>query len=197
MKGNFADIDYITIFMYACFYRYIEAWEEMRKQGVLERFDDIIVACGSGGTAVGMAVGNYLTGCKVKVHAILVAPEMESISQHVKDCFKDLGLKEDDCEEALDIVDGYVGRGYDLTEPEDIKDITEVARASGIFLDPVYTGKAFKGLISELKSNKERFKGNRILFMHTGGLFLFYDGRFNGELQNAFSKLYRKCESSK
>lgn len=35
-------------------------------QGVLERFTDIVVTVGSGGTASGLAIGNYLTGSKLK-----------------------------------------------------------------------------------------------------------------------------------
>jgi len=35
-------------------------------QNVCERVDDIVTACGSGGTVAGLAVGNYLTGQKVK-----------------------------------------------------------------------------------------------------------------------------------
>ena len=45
---------------------YIEAFQELVTQGVLENFDDIVVATGSGGTICGLAVGNYLTGMKVK-----------------------------------------------------------------------------------------------------------------------------------
>ena len=43
-----------------------------------------------------------------------------------------------------------------------------MARTSGIMLDPVYTGKAVKGLLHEVKVNPTRFKGQRILFIHTG-----------------------------
>jgi D-cysteine desulfhydrase len=40
----------------------------------------------------------------------------------------------------------------------------------GIFLDPVYTGKAFYGMTQELKKNPGVF-GERIVFIHTGGIF--------------------------
>ena len=33
---------------------------------VLEDYDDIVVTVGSGGTASGIAIGNYLTGSKLK-----------------------------------------------------------------------------------------------------------------------------------
>ena len=34
-------------------------------QNVLEDYDDIVVTVGSGGTASGIAIGNYLTGSKL------------------------------------------------------------------------------------------------------------------------------------
>ena len=37
------------------------------QQGVLEEFDDIVLAVGSGGTAEGIAIGNYLTGSKLRL----------------------------------------------------------------------------------------------------------------------------------
>ena len=46
---------------------YIQAWQEMVDvQGICESFDDVVVACGSGGSIAGLAIGNYLTGQKVK-----------------------------------------------------------------------------------------------------------------------------------
>lgn len=43
---------------------------------------------------------------------------------------------------------------------------------TGVVLDPTYTGKAVRGLVSELNKNPSRFKGNQILFIHTGKRFL-------------------------
>ena len=48
--------------------------------------------------------------------------------------------------------------------------ICELARTEGIFLDPVYTGKAFYGMVQELQRDRQRF-GKRIVFIHTGGIF--------------------------
>ena len=45
---------------------FIEAFRELMDEGVLDNFDDIVVATGSGGTICGLAVANYLTGLKVK-----------------------------------------------------------------------------------------------------------------------------------
>jgi D-cysteine desulfhydrase len=66
--------------------------------------------------------------------------------------------------------DGYVGSGYGKAGSKELSLIREVARSEGILLDPVYTGKAFYGMSQELERNPEVF-GDRIVFIHTGGLF--------------------------
>ena len=40
---------------------------------------------------------------------------------------------------------------------------------SGVMLDPVYTVKAVNGMLTEMANNPQRFKGKRVLFVHTGG----------------------------
>lgn len=45
---------------------YIEAWREMIEQKVQNSFDDIVIACGSGGSSTGLAIANYLTGSRVR-----------------------------------------------------------------------------------------------------------------------------------
>jgi D-cysteine desulfhydrase len=48
--------------------------------------------------------------------------------------------------------------------------MSAVCRSDGIVLDPVYTGKAFHGIVTELKKDPKRF-GSTIAFIHTGGMF--------------------------
>ena len=49
------------------FYGYLEAYHELMQQGVTDHVTDIVFTCGSGGTAEGLAVANYLaTNCKLK-----------------------------------------------------------------------------------------------------------------------------------
>lgn len=57
--------------------------------------------------------------------------------------------------------------GYALSFPESEKAIKAFAEMEGILLDSVYTGKAAAALF-EYSSNK-KFKGENILFIHTGG----------------------------
>ena len=67
------------------------------------------------------------------------------------------------------------GRGYARSTEEELSFIRDVARATGVLLDPVYSGKALLGLIKELRNAPDKFVGKRILFVHTGGLFGLYD----------------------
>lgn len=85
-------------------------------------------------------------------------------------------------EDITDIIDGYKGDGYGISTPEDHKRIQEICAASGVVVDPVYTNKGLTGLLGELASNPKRFKGNRILYIHTGGLFNVFDGRISSEI---------------
>jgi D-cysteine desulfhydrase len=75
--------------------------------------------------------------------------------------------------EELDLVDGYVGDGYGINRPGEWEVFLEIARTEGLLLDPVYTGKAFLGLMGELEGNPERL-GRRVLFIHTGGQFALF-----------------------
>ncbi|MCH7496136.1 MAG: tryptophan synthase subunit beta [Candidatus Marinimicrobia bacterium] len=45
-----------------------------------------------------------------------------------------------------------------------------LSRTEGIILDPVYTGKAFHGMLNEIK-NGRLSSANNIIFVHTGGIF--------------------------
>jgi D-cysteine desulfhydrase len=70
----------------------------------------------------------------------------------------------------IDIVDGHVGLGYAKSRPEELATIRDVCKSDGIVLDPVYTGKAFHGVATELRKNPKKF-GSAVAFVHTGGMF--------------------------
>ena len=48
--------------------------------------------------------------------------------------------------------------------------IAKTARETGMVLDPVYTGKAMHGVITEINRGNPLLYGN-VLFIHTGGEF--------------------------
>ena len=70
----------------------------------------------------------------------------------------------------IEILDGYVGRGYALSRKEELDFIRDFARMEGLVLDPVYTGKCMYGFACEVDKGSFQKSGN-VLFLHTGGLF--------------------------
>jgi L-cysteate sulfo-lyase len=61
----------------------------------------------------------------------------------------------------------FVGEGYGLIDEGVVEALKLAARTDGILLDPVYTGKAMKGLAT--LANLGRFDGETVVFLHTGG----------------------------
>ncbi|RDD45412.1 Bifunctional D-cysteine desulfhydrase/1-aminocyclopropane-1-carboxylate deaminase, mitochondrial [Trichoplax sp. H2] len=163
---------------------YIECFRELVEQGLYENFDDIVVTCGSGGSTCGLALSNYLTGSKVKMHAICICSDANYFYQHIDETLQQLKLSDQvKARDIVDIIDGYAGLGYGLSTEDEMKFAYDVSKSTGIILDPVYNTKAVKGMLHELEHNPERFQGRRILYIHTGGIFGAYDGRFNNMLE--------------
>lgn len=131
----------------------------------------VVYACGSGGTGAGLVAGAEMLSWAARGHRVAgvnVCDDRDYFVEVIGRITGDMGLDIDPAR--IDIVDGYVGRGYALSRPEELALIAEVARTEGVLLDPVYTGKAFYGLVSELERDPTRF-GQRIVFLHTGGVF--------------------------
>ncbi len=135
----------------------------------------IVSATGSGGTSAGLILGNKIFDFNARVVGINVCDDhdyfVRVIGEICENAISDYQLEIDFSRDSdINIIDGYVGRGYALSRPEELAEICGLARTEGIFLDPVYTGKAFFGMLQELKQNPKCF-GERIIFIHTGGIF--------------------------
>ena len=55
-----------------------------------------------------------------------------------------------------------------ITFNKPAENIIEISRTTGVLVDPVYNIKAIRGMLTEMKNNPGRFKGKRILYIHTG-----------------------------
>ena len=140
-----------------------------------DRPTTIINATGSGGTSAGLILGTSMLGLNTRVVSINVCDDRDYFVKVIGEiCENAIANYQIDLpfsrERDIEIIDGYVGRGYALSQPEELALLRDVARIEGIFLDPVYTGKAFFGMTQELSRDPNRF-GARIVFMHTGGIF--------------------------
>lgn len=154
---------------------YISAWMELEKQSreIGIDFDFLVLPVSSGGTMAGVLIGEALTKAKVQTVGISVGPTREELRLNLKTLIEStlirLGLDIETPE--FQLRDEFVGKGYAVFDEETRTAIETVARKEGLLLDPVYTGKAFRGLLT-LARRKEI--GGRVLFWHTGGLPALY-----------------------
>jgi D-cysteine desulfhydrase len=158
---------------------YVAQMEELaadlkRLDGDVVKPTTVICATGSGGTTAGLALGARLSGAAIRVAGVNVCDDRDyfvAIIDEICRQFNRAWLPETSAGvPPYDIVDGYVGRGYALSRPGELAVIRDLVRLEGVVLDPVYTGKAYIGMMAELAKNPKVF-GDRIVFIHTGGLF--------------------------
>lgn len=147
---------------------YRDCFQEILAQEAEEEihFDTIVIAVGSGGTYAGLWQGNAETQSNKYILGYSVLSPQEEITQTIVDMLRESSPENVD-HEKIHISDEEVGEGYGKFTDEDIQFYHEVAKKTGILLDPVYTGKAFKGLYQDW----DQIPGENILFIHTGGLF--------------------------
>lgn len=151
---------------------YVSFVEELSKQVNLKNIRGICLAAGTGGTAAGILVGAAMLKLDIKVYAVNVLypkPEIETkIINLAEGAVMDFKLKTKIKKENLVIMDGYSSEGYKNITDKKLKLIKDFARATGIILDPAYTGKAFNAYYEKFLG---KGKGKKVIFLHTGGLF--------------------------
>lgn len=156
---------------------YIEATREIEEHNLKNhgriQFDDIVVACGSGGTIAGLALGSTLSNLKAKVHAFSVCDDPGYFYDFVQGLLDGLDAKVDS-HDIVNIQDAK-GLGYALNTTEELKFVKDIAAATGVILDPVYSGKAVYGMLNDMARNPSKWIGRKVLFIHTGGLLGLYD----------------------
>ena len=134
----------------------------------------IVCATGSGGTQGGLILGAWIHQINGQIFGINVCDNKKyfenKIGEDIDLWAKKYSLPNRAKKFHINIIEGYVGEGYGRASAEIFDTIREVATLEGILLDPVYTGKAFHGMISEIESGcLKNFED--ILFIHTGGIF--------------------------
>lgn len=155
--------------------------------------DYIYNTTGTGGTLPGLMAGKLMTGAATKIRRISIQTynpgdmvDYDVIVNRVKHVFNELKLEapaDDVIKAELDVDQGWIGPDYGIPYEESTAAIKEVASCDGIFLDPVYTGKGFAGVLSHIHSGKIP-QGSNVVFVHTGGTgALFAERKMVGALQ--------------
>lgn len=136
----------------------------------------ITCAVGTGGTLAGLALGVAARGWATRVIGVTVLYPPEVALHKTRAHAAAAAAYGAPPIGALTMLD-HRGRGYAQTTPAELASLGAVARGDGLVLDPVYTHKAFAGLVAFAERDPEAV-GARPLFVHTGGLlglFAFAD----------------------
>lgn len=153
---------------------YANAYAEMLEQTESLGFqpDAVIHASGSGGTQAGLAVAAKALTPNTQVFGISVSGDKETFGNDVLtiaiDTKKALRLDVSIQKEDILVLDEYLGEGYGIVT-QDVSDAIQlVSVKEGIFLDPVYTGKAMAALFDLIKKGTIK-REEKVVFFHTGG----------------------------
>ena len=162
---------------------YVEAVRELKKQLDDQdlNIDTIFFASSSGGTQAGLILGLELYALKAELIPIKIDKDetqnldMEAeVLEIVRQGTKLLKIKREYSLADITLNKNYNQAAYGvLTDKEKIA-INELALTEAILLDPVYTGRAFYGMLDFLNEKKLKLNSN-ILFWHTGGLPAIFD----------------------
>lgn len=154
---------------------YMVAAEELGRDIATHDIDRaaVVVATGSAGTQTGLTAGVAIAGLPLRVVGYAVCDDAQWFNTKVAEDWQAARRRWPQLP-AINIEpvtqDHSAGPAYGIAPQEVYQLIVELARLEGVVLDPVYTGKAFLGLLRDIREGY--FEGvDDIIFIHTGGVF--------------------------
>lgn len=155
---------------------YISAAEELendfKREGIAPT--KLIHATGSGGTQAGLLAGFNLLDREMVIKGYAVCDDADyfnkKVSQDIQHWATKYRIDIDVNKLQISTDDSYIGSDYAIAGPEIFNLIKTLAKTEGIILDPVYTGKAFYGMLEDIKLGVYKDDSD-IVFLHTGGFF--------------------------
>jgi D-cysteine desulfhydrase family pyridoxal phosphate-dependent enzyme len=160
---------------------YALAFEELVTQfkQLNEKIDHIVCACGTGGTQAGLVFGTKLLDYDANVVGASVFASKADATKGIVGLVNGAAQLFDVAVSVgagyVTVFDDYIKDGYGILNQDVTDALRLVAETEGVFIDPVYTGKAMVMLVDLIKQGYFK-KGENVVFMHTGGLgaLLFY-----------------------
>jgi D-cysteine desulfhydrase len=156
---------------------FVDAVKELKEQLEAKKLtiDALFFASSSGGTQAGLHLGKLLYNLNSKLYPIAIdktgleeKPLNEVVFSIVKEGLQALELKNEVVLKDCSLIEKYNDAGYgNITDNERFA-IDILAKNEGILLDPVYSSRAFYGMLDML-NNKKLPANATILFWHTGG----------------------------
>ncbi len=153
---------------------YLAAVLELEAQRAARQMqvDHLVCAVGSCGTLAGLWLGATWLQVPYRLWGISVSRPRDECLARVQSlaagAAQVVELVLPPSAEMPTVLDGYLGPGYGIPSVEAIEAIRLLARTEGVFLDPVYTGKAMAGLVDLVRRGEIR-RDETVIFLHTGG----------------------------
>lgn len=157
-------------------YAYYDAVKELLSQlPAREAIDKLFVACGTGTTVSGILAGFQTLSPSTEIHAISVARQESAEMPVIKENLKMLGsyLDKNFDTRNLRFHDEFILGEYGATNEDLTQFIHRFISATGILIDPIYSGKALWGMSKVLESASE----SNMLFWHTGAIYTLLSNR--------------------
>jgi 1-aminocyclopropane-1-carboxylate deaminase len=135
-------------------------------------FDHVVHCTGSSGTQAGLLAGFAALGVWTRVTGIADDGETDikraRVLRLANATLRELGLPETVAADDVRVIAADPSP-YGIAGPETLDALHRFARLEGLIADPVYEGKAVRGLI-ELVARGELTSGDRVLLLHLGGV---------------------------
>lgn len=156
---------------------FINAGFELAAQvadGLIERPDRVYIACGTTGSAAGLALGMAAAGLESTVHAVQVADnpfasewKMRKLMRKTQFILKraDASFVAHGFEERVIWRDEFLAGGYARVDDATTKAVRVAKDELGLSLETTYTGKAMAGMLHDLETNS--CDGESCLFWNT------------------------------
>jgi 1-aminocyclopropane-1-carboxylate deaminase/D-cysteine desulfhydrase-like pyridoxal-dependent ACC family enzyme len=133
--------------------------------------DVVTVACGSGLTACGLALGLPRAGLAARVLGISVQQPVSRLRPWCEEVIGRtaalLGWPAGEAANRLRLTESQIAPGYARPSDASRAAVRLAGRCEGLVLDPVYTGKALAGLAAAVGDAVPR--GGAAVFIHSGG----------------------------
>ncbi len=156
----------------------LELQEQLEDAGLQPERTTLVVAAGSGGTLAGLLAGFRLLDSPIRLLAIDVGKLWksfpESIARLATDLCARLGQPSQFAPDQVPIIENtYAEPGYAQFSARAGEAMRMMGSMEGVLLDPVYTGKAFAGLLDLVRLDADGAVFDReedVIFLHSGGL---------------------------
>jgi len=154
---------------------YVERYINMIHANVVQySINDIVLPLGTGMTMAGIARGADYCRDVIDIIGISVARKVETAYEYYTKYFNSYhGENSGNDDVKRIILDDYILDGYGTFNNDEEGTIYEAFYKYGIPLDPTYVGKAYWGMRRWIRS--EGISGKNILFIHTGGVPIWFD----------------------